>query len=54
MFDAISIVLIISRGILLNLYLTLLIALLCSKGGEANYHDENGREVGPGNGDLNH
>ena len=30
------------------------IALLRSKGGKANYHDENGRNVGEGNGDLNH
>ena len=25
-----------------------------SKGGKANYFDENGRNVGKGNGDLNH
>ena len=31
-----------------------MIALLRSKGGKANYFDENGRDVGPGNGDLNH
>ncbi len=31
-----------------------IIALLRSKGGKANYHDENGRNVGEGNGDLNH
>jgi hypothetical protein len=31
-----------------------MIALLRSKGGKANYHDENGRNVGEGNGDLNH
>ena len=31
-----------------------IIALICSKGGKANWHDENGREVGVGNGDLNH
>jgi len=31
-----------------------IIALLRSKGGKANYHDENGRYVGHGNGDLNH
>ena len=31
-----------------------IIALLRSKGGKANCHDENGRNVGPGNGDLNH
>eukprot|EP00942_MAST-04A_sp_MAST-4A-sp1_P013263 g13263.t1 len=31
-----------------------IIALLRSKGGKANYHDENGRFVGAGNGDLNH
>ena len=31
-----------------------IIALLRSKGGKANYHDENGRDVGRGNGDLNH
>ena len=30
-----------------------IIALLRSKGGKANCHDENGRIVGPGNGDLN-
>lgn len=30
-----------------------IIALLRSKGGKANWHDENGREVEPGNGDLN-
>ena len=30
-----------------------IIALLRSKGGKANYHDENGRDVGKGNGDLN-
>ena len=30
------------------------IALLRSKGGKANYFDENGRHVGEGNGDLNH
>ena len=30
------------------------IALLRSKGGKANYYDENGRRVGEGNGDLNH
>jgi hypothetical protein len=29
------------------------IALLRSKGGKANRYDENGREVEPGNGDLN-
>ena len=29
------------------------IALLRSKGGKANCHDENGRDVGAGNGDLN-
>ena len=31
-----------------------IIALLRSKGGKSNYHDENGRNVGRGNGDLNH
>ena len=31
-----------------------IIALLRSKGGKANYYDENGRYVGDGNGDLNH
>ena len=31
-----------------------IIALLRSKGGKANYFDENGRNVGEGNGDLNH
>ncbi len=31
-----------------------IIALLRSKGGKANKHDENGRDVGEGNGDLNH
>ena len=31
-----------------------IIALLRSKGGKANRHDENGRRVGRGNGDLNH
>eukprot|EP00942_MAST-04A_sp_MAST-4A-sp1_P013715 g13715.t1 len=31
-----------------------IIALLRSKGGKANWHDENGRNVGSGNGDLNH
>ena len=31
-----------------------IIALLRLKGGKANYHDENGRNVGRGNGDLNH
>ena len=31
-----------------------IIALLRSKGGKANCHDENGRRVGRGNGDLNH
>ena len=31
-----------------------IIALLRSKGGKANYYDENGRYVGEGNGDLNH
>ena len=31
-----------------------IIALLRSKGGKANCHDGNGRDVGPGNGDLNH
>ena len=31
-----------------------IIALLRLKGGKANYHDENGRYVGYGNGDLNH
>jgi ankyrin repeat protein len=30
-----------------------IIALLRSKGGKANCHDENGRHVGEGNGDLN-
>ena len=30
-----------------------IIALLRSKGGKANYFDENGRHVGKGNGDLN-
>ena len=30
------------------------IALLRSKGGKANCHDANGRNVGYGNGDLNH
>jgi len=30
-----------------------IIALLRSKGGKANYFDENGRRVGDGNGDLN-
>ena len=31
-----------------------IIALLRLKGGKANYYDENGRNVGPGNGNLNH
>ena len=31
-----------------------IIALLRSKGGKANEHDANGRNVGEGNGDLNH
>ena len=31
-----------------------IIALLRLKGGKANKHDENGRHVGHGNGDLNH
>ena len=31
-----------------------IIALIRSKGGKANFHDANGRNVGPGNGDLNH
>ena len=31
-----------------------IIALIRSKGGKANYYDENGRDVGYGNGDLNH
>ena len=31
-----------------------IIALLRSKGGKANCFDENGNEVGDGNGDLNH
>ena len=31
-----------------------IIALLRSKGGKANRYDENGRNVGRGNGDLNH
>ena len=31
-----------------------IIALLRSKGGKANCYDENGRNVGEGNGDLNH
>ena len=31
-----------------------IIALLRSKGGKANFHDENGRDVEEGNGDLNH
>jgi len=31
-----------------------IIALLHSKGGKANCYDENGRNVGGGNGDLNH
>ena len=31
-----------------------IIALLRTKGGKANYHDEIGRNVGEGNGDLNH
>ena len=31
-----------------------IIALLRLKGGKANYYDENGRNVGEGNGDLNH
>ncbi len=31
-----------------------IIALLRSKGGKANYFDANGRNVGRGNGDLNH
>ena len=30
-----------------------IIALIRSKGGKANYHDANGRNVGDGNGDLN-
>ena len=30
-----------------------IIALLRSKGGKSNCFDENGREVGEGNGDLN-
>ena len=30
-----------------------IIALLRSKGGKANFYDENGRDVGIGNGDLN-
>ena len=31
-----------------------IIALLRLKGGKANYFDANGRDVGEGNGDLNH
>ena len=31
-----------------------IIDLIRSKGGKANYYDENGRLVGYGNGDLNH
>ena len=31
-----------------------IITLLRSKGGKANWFDENGRNVGPGRGDLNH
>ena len=31
-----------------------MILLLRLKGGKANFHDENGRNVGEGNGDLNH
>ena len=31
-----------------------IIALVRSKGGKANYHDENGRQVGDGRGDINH
>ena len=31
-----------------------IIALIRSKGGKANRYDENGRDVGRGNGDLNH
>ena len=31
-----------------------IIALLRLKGGKANYYDENGNDVGRGNGDLNH
>ena len=31
-----------------------IIALIRSKGGKANCHDENGRWVEAGNGDLNH
>ena len=31
-----------------------IIDLIRSKGGKANYYDENGRFVGDGNGDLNH
>ena len=31
-----------------------IIDLIRSKGGKANCRDENGREVGEGNGDLNH
>ena len=30
-----------------------IISLLRLKGGKANCYDENGRNVGPGNGDLN-
>ena len=31
-----------------------IIALIRTKGGKANYYDANGRNVGRGNGDLNH
>ena len=31
-----------------------IITLIHSKGGKANHFDENGRNVGKGNGDLNH
>ena len=31
----------------------MIIALIRSKGGKANCHDADGRDVGPGNGDLN-
>jgi hypothetical protein len=32
----------------------MIIALIRSKGGKANYYDANGRRVGDGNGNLNH
>ena len=49
MYDKLS-----SNGINRSVIRQEIIALLRSKGGKANYHDENGRMVGRGNGDLNH